>query len=126
VRNLEQQVNEIRKQPGPPGEPATKLFGYIRDNGPTDTANVVYGSGVTAVSDPPGNSDYVVTFNRSLANCVVQATNGFGNPTGGSAAVDTTIPIVSSMGAGNPGNVLMTFDKGGALADTSFLITAFC
>src|SRR5512139_4002093 len=71
VNNLEQQVEGLAKQPGPqgppgaPGQDATKLFAYIRDDGPAVTANVQYGSGVTAVSDPAGVSQYQVTFNRS-------------------------------------------------------------
>jgi len=50
---------------GPQGQNATKLFGYIRDGGSADTATVQYGSGVTGVSDPAGDSGYVVRFNRS-------------------------------------------------------------
>src|SRR3954452_19894680 len=43
-----------RGRRGTPGENATKLFAYIRDDNPLDThtATVHYGSGVTGVSDP--------------------------------------------------------------------------
>lgn len=43
-------------EPGEPGEDATKLFAYIRDNGPADHASVQYGSGVTGVGDVDVNT----------------------------------------------------------------------
>jgi len=63
--------------PGPPGENATKAFGYIRDSGADGQALVYYGSGVYSVSDPAGNGGgYVVTFNQSLRTCVIHADLG--------------------------------------------------
>ncbi len=128
VRKLEQQVDGLGKQQGPPGQDATKLFAYIRDDTSAVTANVQYGSGVTAVSDLAGDSEYRVTFNRSLLNCVVQANVGFGNPrAGGNAFVSPgAVPFVG--GADTDDQVSVEFRRvdTGAVVDTSFLITAFC
>jgi hypothetical protein len=70
---------------GPSGHAATRLFGYVHEglNPNIGTANVVYGSGVMAVDDPAGASPYMVTFTQSIANCVIQAEPGVGNPSGG-------------------------------------------
>jgi hypothetical protein len=123
VNNLEQQVDRLARQPGPPGQDATKLFGYIRDG--AEPANVQYGSGVTAVTDPAGPTSYTVTFNRSLVNCVVQAVAGIGNPMGGGGVLLSS-PIVT-MDAGTDDKVNATFiDPAGSVTDTSFMITAFC
>ena len=112
---------------GPAGQDATKLFAYIRDDGSAVTASVQYGSGVTAVSDlTPGVSQYQVTFNRSLVNCVVQAANGFGNPRAGGNAYPRSIPFVNRGDADDQASVEFTDPVNGATVDTSFLITAFC
>lgn len=128
VKRLEQQVEGLAKQPGPPGQDATKLFAYIRDDGPAVTANVQYGSGVTAVSDAAGNADYDVTFNRSLVNCVVHADVGFGDPRAGGNAFPTSTPLVNVGGTGDDSQVDVSFrDVATAnVVDTSFLIAAFC
>jgi hypothetical protein len=131
VKKLQQQVDEIARQPGPqgeqglPGQDATNLFAYIRDNGGADTATVQYGSGV-AVSDPSGNGNtYQVFFNQPMVNCVVQATAGNGNPAGVPTAI-SSFPLVN-MATGGPNQVEVLFvGDTGTATDTSFLITAFC
>jgi hypothetical protein len=117
--------------PGPPGQNATNLFGYIRDNGAAP-ATVQYGSGVTAVSDPAAQGTYAVTFNRSLANCVVQAVAGIGDPPGTPALTDLlAIPEVN-VASGGDDQATVNFSRpdpasaGSIPVDTSFLITAFC
>jgi hypothetical protein len=148
VKNLQAQVDELAQQPGPqglpgeqgeqgvqgaqgeqglpgqPGQDATNLFAYIQDNG--STSAVQYGSGVTAVSDPAGASPYLVTFNRSLVNCVVQAVAGLGDPTAVGAVSSQGSPFVGML-EGNAAQVEVGFvDPAGMETDTSFLITAFC
>jgi hypothetical protein len=129
VRKLELQVGGLGKQQGPPGQDATKLFAYISDDTSAVTANVQYGSGVAAVSDPAGNGQYEVTFNRSLVNCVVHAQPGFGNPRAGGNAFPASIPFVNIAGGAPDGKVSVEFrdaDNTTSVVDTSFLITAFC
>jgi hypothetical protein len=136
VKNLQAQVDDLAKQPGPqgpageqgepgqPGQDATNLFAYIQDNG--SASAVQYGSGVTAVSDPAGQGPYLVTFNRSLVNCVVQAVAGLGDPTTVGAVSSQGSPFVGML-EGNAAQVEVGFvDPAGMATDTSFLITAFC
>jgi hypothetical protein len=141
VKRLQQQVEDLELQPGPqgpagpqgeqgaPGQDATKLFAYIRDfaGSPGATGNVESGDGVTAVSDPAGDSAYTVSFNQSLENCVVQAVPGVGDPPGTpSGLVAVSLPIVN-MAAGGANDVNVTFRLlSGNVTDTAFLITAFC
>ena len=115
-----------RGLPGQPGQDATNLFAYIRDNGGASSAAVQYGSGVFGVSDPDGdNGIYTVTFTRSIVNCVVQATGGFGDPLG-TAAAGVRIPRID-MSLGSPGQAeVRFFTDTGAASDTAFLVTAFC
>jgi hypothetical protein len=67
---------------GERGESATKLFAYIRDGGGEQKPVIEYGSGVTAVEEGllETKGEYVVTFNRDLDYCVVNATSGMGRP----------------------------------------------
>ena len=116
---------------GPPGQDATNLFGYIRDNGAA-TATVQYGSGVTAVSDPIEPGLYTVTFNRSLANCVVQAVAGIGDPAGTPTLADLLATPEVEVASGGADQATVKFSRpdpasaGSIPVDTSFLITAFC
>jgi hypothetical protein len=138
VKKLQAQVEEIAKQPGPqgpagqrglPGQDATNLFAYIRDfaGSPSAAGTGESGDGVTALSDPAGDSAYTVSFNQSVENCVVHAVPGVGDPPGtptGLAAV--SLPTVN-MAAGGANNVDVTFRLlSGTVTDTAFLITAFC
>jgi hypothetical protein len=127
--------------PGSPGQDATKLFGSIVDPlfNDNSTAVVGYGTGVTSVNDPPGtgsasNHEYLVTFSRSVTNCVVHATAGSGDPLTTSAGSNAALPIIS-MTSGTPEQVRLTFyqythaaNAAGAAVpvDTSFLVSAFC
>jgi hypothetical protein len=118
-------------EPGPPGENATKLFGYIRDNGPDIPALVYYGSGVNSVSDEPGNgTGYVVTFNQSLKGCVVLADPGIGFPEGEPVQQHSAYPSIELDFMGAPSDVRVTwYVQNGtqtAIRDTSFMISAFC
>jgi hypothetical protein len=116
---------------GPPGQDATNLFGYIRDNRAA-TATVQYGSGVTAVSDPIEPGLYTVTFNRSLANCVVQAVAGIGDPAGTPTLADLLATPEVEVASGGADQATVKFSRpdparaGSIPVDTSFLITAFC
>jgi hypothetical protein len=114
---------------GQPGQDATKLFAFISDGGAnqsTNTAGVVYGSGVSSVTDPSGDSAYTVTFNRSLQNCVVEAEAGTGDPIGsnGSAFSYDSIPTVSIKGSDAQVRFLSAVSHN--IVDSSFMITAFC
>jgi hypothetical protein len=113
---------------GRPGQDATKLFGYIRDFGGADTATVDYGSGVTAVSDDAGdNGHYTVTFNRSLVNCVVQAQQGIGKPSGGAATIGPAHADVALGFTADDSQAVVTFYNNSSLTrDTAFMVTAFC
>jgi hypothetical protein len=110
---------------GLPGQDATKLFAYIRDPSLASNAFVEYGSGVTGVTDPVGNSAYTVTFNRSVTNCVVQAVAGIGDPRGMSSG-QAASPFVAMSEAGPEGVSVHFADKDAVIVDTAFLITAFC
>ena len=69
-----------------------------------------------------------MTFNRSLVNCVVQAAQGIGNPAGdaGAATIGPAHPDIF-VGLGGDDQALVTFYNGSNLvADTAFMITAFC
>jgi hypothetical protein len=116
---------------GPAGQDATKLFGYIRDFGTGDTANVEYGNGVTAVSDGAGAGTYTVTFNRDLTGCVVLAQQGIGlSPTPPTGSASTIGPAHADVELGftsNHNQAVVTWYNGSNLvADTAFTITAFC
>ena len=77
---------------------------------------------MTGVSEPAviGNP-YAVTFDRSLAGCVVSARSGRGDPNGG-GAFHHAIPSIS---AGD--SVTLSWENdAGTLEDTSFMIAAFC
>jgi hypothetical protein len=116
---------------GEPGQAATKLFGYIELNpfagGGTE---VRYGSGVESVSRS-GTGEYVVTFDRELTNCVVQAVTGVGLPRGSALQINTASASVR-MDQGTASQVTVRWRRPdgstdfGVLTDTSFLITAFC
>jgi hypothetical protein len=110
---------------GLPGQDATKLFAYIRDSSLASNAMVEYGSGVTGVTDPVGNSAYTVTFNRSVTNCAVLAVPGIGDPAGMSVG-QAASPLVAMSEAGPDGVSVHFSDKDGVIIDTAFLIAAFC
>jgi hypothetical protein len=115
--------------PGTPGQNATKLFAYVDDFGASTAAAVQYGNGVTSVTDPTGNSEYTVTFDRSLQNCVVEAEPGFGDPTVSAVSDDATGVITMNQG-GQHDQVAVEFTRPSVandpVVDTSFMITAFC
>ena len=111
---------------GPPGADATKLFAAVSDGDDVTPAVLVYGRGVTGVTDPgPGGGGYVVTFVQSVTDCVVEAVAGFGDPTGtGTGAF--AIPFVN-MAYGNAQQVDVSFVyHDGTEIDSSFLVAAFC
>jgi hypothetical protein len=113
--------------PGAPGKDAASLFAYIQDQGGGGTATVGYGKGVLGVSDPAGEnnfiSPYVVTFNKTLTECVGNATVGFGEPTGSGSGLIGTIMVDLE---GSTARVF-SFNAGGSAAqDTSFMLTIVC
>jgi hypothetical protein len=115
--------------PGTPGQDATKLFAYVDDFGASTAAGVQYANGVTGVTDPIGDNDYTVTFDRSLQNCVVEAQPGFGDPTG-TAEADDAIGLITMNQGGQHDQVAVQFTRPSVMSDpvvdTSFMITAFC
>jgi hypothetical protein len=119
---------------GQPGQDATKLFASIAVVG--TSVHVEYGNGVTGVSRSSAGR-YVVTFNRSVANCAVQDTVGFGNPNphGGviSSGLATSTVTINPIPSTNPARVEVdlnepsgTTQPNPAPADNNFMITAFC
>ena len=114
-------------EPGEPGADATNLFAYIRDAGNADAATLDYGSGVTGVTEEISAGHYTVTFNRSLADCVVTAQQGIGNPTGGAATIGPAHADVSiGSGPGETQALVTFYDGANATKDTAFMIAAFC
>lgn len=118
---------------GPAGEDATKLFAYIRDEASdtlsTTEATIAYGEGVTAVEDPDNAFTYTLSFDRSLAGCVVQANAGTGRPRGSASSFLTTVSHVRLEDAGIAANQAeVSFYKPDFTSsyDTSFMVTAFC
>jgi hypothetical protein len=111
-------------QPGAPGADATTLFAYIRDTSSSaDTTSIPYGHGVTAVTDP-ASADYVVTFDRSLANCVAFVVPGEGTPSGTGSEGFGNVHMSET---GIPQQVAVEIRNGaGTRVDTPFLIAAFC
>jgi len=112
---------------GAPGANATNLFAYVTDPGTADAdTHVVYGSGVTGVVEPPGSNSYLVTFNRSVVNCAVQATVGRGDPS--ALAPFPPIAVLNVDLTVGPADQVQVFSTtpGGAAQDTPFFITAFC
>jgi hypothetical protein len=117
---------------GEPGADATNLFGYIEEGGVAGDATLQYGTGVTSVSEPPGtDGEYTVGFNRSLANCVVHATAGTGEPRSPSITRNTSIPLIR-IDEGGANELTLQFRRSdndndfGVQIDTSFVISAFC
>ncbi len=115
--------------PGTPGQNATKLFAYVDDFGANTAAVVQYGNGVTGVTDPTGDNAYTVTFDRSLQNCVVEAQPESGDPTG-NAGVDDAVGVITMNQGGQHDQVAVQFTRPSVtndpVADTAFVITAFC
>jgi Collagen triple helix repeat (20 copies) len=119
----------LKGDPGTPGQNATKLFAYVDDFGANVAAVVQYGDGVTGVTDPIGDNEYTVSFDRSLQNCVVEAQPGIGDPTGNAESDDATGAITMNQG-GQSDQVAVGFTRPWVMndpaVDTSFVITAFC
>jgi hypothetical protein len=124
VRDHSLGPEDFREIPAAPPE-ATKLFAYIREPAVSAPPVVQYGSGVTGVVRDASGS-YVVTFARSLQNCVVQADSGFGDPSGDTQMVRSVPEIL--MTAGGPSDVRLNWARNdnNQAQNTSFLITAFC
>jgi hypothetical protein len=111
--------------PGVAGSDATKLFAYIREPAVSAPPVVQYGSGVTGVTRDSLGS-YVVTFDRSMENCVVVADTGFGDPSGETQLVRSVPEII--MTAGGPADVRLNWARNdnNQAQNTSFLIAGFC
>jgi hypothetical protein len=128
----EQGAQGERGLQGEAGEDATKLFAYIEEPGSGGTSSIAYGSGVVSVSEPDAtNGEYRVTFDRSVSNCVVLASSGWGDPAGLSLLGNPTFPFID-MTLGSAAQVDLEWRRSdndtdfGVPVDTSFLIAAFC
>lgn len=118
-----QGVQGTQGLPGQPGEPATKLFAYVNSEG-----SLAFQSGVTGIAaHTPGSGSYMLTFNRSLAGCVVLTTSGRGFPTSAANVTQNTAEANPNVSSGDPSVVqVLTFDTNNANADRGFFIAAFC
>ena len=125
-------VQGIQGQKGDMGQDATKLFAAI--GGPATTPTIAYGNGVTGVTRA-AKGIYIVDFNRSLENCVVQVTPGFSDP----VPVGSVVPALPTpdVRIGPPSasdsGVRVNFNQptgatqpNSAPVDSAFMITAFC
>jgi hypothetical protein len=133
ARKLDKRIELLPGPKGETGEDATNLFAYIRDTASdtasTDQATIAYGEGVTAVEDPDNSFTYTLSFDRSLAGCVVQANTGTGRPRGTASSYLATVSHVSLEDAGIAANqARVSFYKPDFMSsyDTSFMVTAFC
>ncbi|HEX2233775.1 MAG TPA: hypothetical protein VHG69_10475 [Thermoleophilaceae bacterium] len=122
--------------PGPPGEPATRLFAFIGVDTGSFEAEVVYGSGVLGVErvGVTGGGEYDVAFNRDLTGCVASITPGHGKPNPDTADFESrahgTAMVDPDDTPGSKDNVVRTFTYfTGNTSDqypVSFFITVFC
>lgn len=116
--------------PGPAGAPATRLFAYVRFDDTPPSLELVYGSGVTGVERigaGPDPGEFDVTFDRSLDDCVAQATVGLGLPrSDDEASLDANAAVMIDPGAQpNEARVFIT-NSNGLRVNSSFFITVFC
>jgi hypothetical protein len=112
---------------GATGKDATKLFGYIHEGAfpDTTTATLRFGSGITGVTDPTGNNQYTVSFDRSVRSCAILATEVSSDD--GTDYADA-IPEVRIDSGLQSNQIKIGFEHGAppAQIDTSFNIAAFC
>ncbi len=119
---------------GAPGQDATNLFAYVRDNGSANTAVLQYGQGATGVSDPPGHNSavgpYVVAFDRDLSGCVAHMTTGFGDPVAPPGGGGGQSASPASVSATVEGSTVETYSYSIAdlsvPQDNSFMVSVFC
>lgn len=111
---------------GEPGQNATSLFATVVDGGNGAAATLGPTSrGAVSVSDPAGANSfidpYVVTFDRSLAGCVAQATQGRVVADGGAG-------LIAIMSADVSGSTVRLFAQKSTdvLEDSSFMVSVFC
>lgn len=113
--------------PGSPGRDATNLFAYVADVSSTTTAALGYGKGAISVSDPAGNNEYRVVFDRNLRGCVAHVDAGFGDPL---SPTNTSVGARASTGItrveGNEVRVERFVGDPAASTDSSFMISVFC
>jgi hypothetical protein len=105
---------------GQKGDPATRLFGTVKNNMIDDTVSLGPSSGVVDADELPGQEGaYLLTFNQDVNNCAVLATPG---ATGGDIPNGTV-----SAAATSPRNVtVQTFDGMGNQSDRDFTVAVFC
>jgi hypothetical protein len=113
--------------PGVPGKDATKLFAYVHEGSTPDTsaADLVFGSGVTGVTDPAGNNQYTVSFDRSVRNCAILATEVSSDD---GTDYNDAVPFVRLVADLHPNEAKIGFSHGAPATpiDTSFNVAAFC
>ena len=113
--------------PGVPGKDATKLFGYIHEGPTPDTsaADLVFGSGMTGVTDPAGTNQYTVSFDRSVRSCAILATEVSSDD---GTDYGDAVPYVRLVADLKPNEVKIGFFHGAPATpiDTSFNVAAFC
>jgi hypothetical protein len=116
-----QGIQGLAGQNGKTGADATKLFAWVSNKGE------FHGSGVTGVQHTALSGDYNVTFNRDLANCVVEATEGDGYPSASGASAQAGSRVEASLSYLKPTNVhVQTVSNDGALSERPFHVAVFC
>jgi hypothetical protein len=105
---------------GAKGDPATRLFGTVKNNTMTGGVELGPSSGVTTLVKT-GTGGYTLTFNQDVNNCAVLASPG---ATGGDIPDGTT----ASAAATSPRNVTVeTFESTtGMQSDRDFTVAVFC
>jgi hypothetical protein len=105
---------------GAKGDPATRLFGTVRNNDNDDEVTLGPSSGLLDADKQQGQEGrYLLTFNQDINNCAVLAMSG---GTGGDIVNGTV-----SAAATSPRNVtVQTFDSMGNHSERDFTVAVFC
>jgi hypothetical protein len=107
---------------GAKGDPATRLFGTVKNNTTDDDVSLGPSSGLVDADKLPGQDGaYLLTFNQDINNCAVVATPGAtgGDPNDLNGRVGAA--------ATSPRNVTVnTFDEMNTQTDLDFTVAVFC
>lgn len=80
------------------------------------------------VEPPDSNGHYILSFDRTVRNCVGQANTGLGDPLGGSGAFNSAgIASVNFVETATDELTVRVFNSStSSFVDSSFLISVFC